>query len=94
GQGLNRSLRDAALSSVILGAATYYALKLFALLFRLDTFVGIFSQGFLAGTLGILAGALVLYWVQNREFQEISSAFRRKLWREVPVVASEPEKLP
>jgi len=56
GQGLNRSLRDAALSSVILGAATYYALKLFALLFRLDTFVGIFSQGFLAGTLGILAG--------------------------------------
>ncbi len=94
GGGLNRSLRDAALSSVILGAATYYALKLFALLFRLDTFVGIFSQGFLAGTLGISAGALVLYWVQNREFQEISSAFRAKLWREVPVVASEPEKLP
>ncbi|MDP3762604.1 MAG: hypothetical protein Q8Q97_00835, partial [bacterium] len=92
--GLNRSLRDAALSSVILGAAAYYALKLFALLFRLDTFVGIFFQGFLAGTLGILAGALVLYWVKNREFQEISSAFHRKLWSEVPVVASEPEKLP
>ncbi len=91
---LSKSFRDAVLASAILGASAYYALKLLALVFNLNTFLGIFAQGLIAGLAGVFAGALVLYWAQNREFAEISSALRAKLWRDVPVVASEPEKLP
>ena len=94
GRGLNRSFRDAALASVVLGAASYYALKLFALVFNLGTFLGIFLQGFWAGLSGIIAAAFVFRQAKNREFEEIFSALRSKLWRDVPVVASEPEKLP
>ena len=94
GPKLRQSFRDSVLSSVIMGAVTYYALKFFALIFNLETFVGIFLQGFLAGILGILVWALVLYRIRNKEFAEIFSAFKRRIWKEVPVVTSEPEKLP
>lgn len=91
---LSRSFGEQALASVVLGAGSYYGLKLFTLVFDLNTFLGIFLQGLLSGILGLLAGALVLYFLKNREFMEISSALGAKLWREVPVVTSEPEKLP
>src|SRR3989339_954694 len=91
GPKLRQSFRDSVLSSVIMGAVTYYALKFFALIFNLETFVGIFLQGFLAGILGILVWALVLYRIRNKEFAEIFSAFKRRIWKEVPVVTSEPE---
>jgi putative peptidoglycan lipid II flippase len=94
GQDLNRSFGASALSSVVLGASSYWSLKLFALIFNLDTFLGIFLQGFLSGVLGIIIGALVLYWLKNREFQEISSTISAKFWRKVPIVGPEPEKLP
>ena len=94
GSKLRQSFRDSALSSVIMGAVTYYALKIFALIFDLETFVGIFLQGFLAGVLGILAWSFVLYKIDNKEFAEIFSAFKRRIWKGVPVVTSEPEKLP
>ena len=92
--GLNRSFRDAAISSVVLGAVSYYALKPLALVFTLDTFAGVFFQGFLAGVLGLSAGAGVLYSLKNREFKEFSMAFREKFWKKIFVIASEPEKLP
>ena len=77
-----------------MGLAAYYGLKLFALIFDLDTFFGIFLQGFSAGILGILAGALVLFFLKNQEFKEFAEAFREKFWKKIFVLFSEPEKLP
>lgn len=94
GRILSRSLGEQALASVVLGAVSYYALKFFAILFDLDTFLGIFLQGLFAGFLGLLAGSLVLWFFKNREFQEFSEAFRDKFWKKIFVIASEPEKLP
>ncbi len=94
GEAIKYSLRDSFLASFILGLAAYYGLKLFALIFDLDTFFGIFLQGFSAGILGILAGALVLFFLKNQEFKEFAEAFREKFWKKIFVLFSEPEKLP
>jgi putative peptidoglycan lipid II flippase len=94
GGKLSRSFRDSALGGLAMGVTIYYALQGLAVIFDLDTFLGIFSQGFLSGVLGLFAGGIVLYFLRNKEFREISGALHRHLWRQVPVVASEPEELP
>src|SRR3989344_3660831 len=94
GEAIKYSWRDSFLASFILGLAAYYSLKFFALIFDLDTFLGIFLQGFSAGILGIFAGALVLFFLKNQEFKEFAEAFREKFWKKIFVLFSEPEKLP
>lgn len=91
---LSRSLRDALISSLVIGVSAYWALKLLSKVFDLGTFLGILFQGFLAGLIGLAVGAVVLYWFSNKEFKELAEAFHSKIWRRVFVVASEPEKLP
>lgn len=94
GGRISRSLADSLVSSLVLGAITYYGLKFFAMFFDLDTFSGIFFQGFLSGSFGILAGALVLSLLKNQEFGEFYDAFREKFWKKIFIVTSEPERLP
>lgn len=95
GVRLNRSFRDVALSSVVLGVVTYYALQFFAAMLNLNTFWGIFLQGLFSGLAGVAAGVIVLKFLKNAEFLEIASIFKRSFWTvRVPVVAAEPEKLP
>ena len=91
---IRRSLRDSIVSSAVLGVVVYFSLKIFALFFNLDTFIGIFTQGFLAGILGIVSGAIILAFLKNQEFSEFYDAFRDRFWKKLFVVASEPEKLP
>ena len=91
---LSRSLHDSLISSLMVGVSTYYALKFFSLVLNLETFVGIFLQGFFSGLIGLAVGAVILYRFSNREFKELAEAFHSKIWRRVMVVASEPEKLP
>ena len=55
---ISRSLRDSVISSAVLGAVAYYSLRILARFFDLDTFIGIFMQGFFAGIFGIISGAI------------------------------------
>ncbi len=95
GKGIvSRSLAEAALASVLIASTAYYALKIFALVFNLETFLGIFMQGFLAGAAGLFVGALALWKMRNKEFFEFAAAILRKFRGQIAVVSAEPERLP
>jgi len=68
-------------ASIIMGATSYACLNLFDTIFNLQTTLGIFLQGLLAGLGGVIAGAVILYLLGNREIREIWRTFHHKIWR-------------
>ncbi len=73
-------------SSMILGFVTYKALSLLDNVFDINTFWGIFLQGFIAGILGLIAWAGILYLLRSRELTEVASALHKKFWKQAVVV--------
>lgn len=71
----------------------YTGLNIFSFVFNLQTFLGIFLQGFVSGVLGIAAICGILWVTKNREFFEVWESLKTTIWRD-RVAASEPEKLP
>src|SRR3989338_4678425 len=64
-------------SAVPMGLVAYAVLNISDSLFNLDTFFGVLGHGTLAGISGIVAGAVVLYLLGNKEFKEIILKFRQ-----------------
>lgn len=75
-------------SSLILGFVTYNALSLLDDVVDINTFWGIFLQGFFAGIIGLIAWAGILYLLKSRELSEVAQVLHRKFWRQ-NVVAPE-----
>jgi len=61
-------------------------------LLDLNTFWGIFTQGLIAGLLGLAVLWLVLKYFGNKELTEIEESLGQKFWRSQPI-APEPEGL-
>lgn len=76
-------------ASIFMGAVTYWLLVFFSAMFDLETFFGIFFQGFLAGILGILVHCAVLVMMGNREISEIAKTFHHKIWK-AKVIPADP----
>lgn len=68
-------------ASVIMGFVTHQFLDLFDNVFDINTFWGIFAQGFFSGTLGIIAGVTLLILLGNREIKEIKESLMHKFWK-------------
>jgi len=68
-------------ASVIMGFVTHQFLNLFDDVFDINTFWGIFAQGFFSGILGIIAGVTLLSVLGNREIKEIRASLLRRFWR-------------
>lgn len=80
-RSLYRTLLHSFSAAVIAGSVAYAGLVFFGTFFDLNTFQGIFSQGLLAGLLGMSAGIAVLRTLKNREAMEIWSVIHHKFWR-------------
>lgn len=80
-------------ASFFIGAVAYLALNFWANIFNLNTFWGVFLQGFLAGISGVVAGAVVLYLLKNNEFRALLVTLRTKFWKTTVVVPSQDEEL-
>lgn len=77
-------------ASVIGGALSYLVLSVTGSAFNINTTLGVFLEGALAGVLGLLATVVVLYALNNRELAEAMQAFVRK-FRDTPeTLAVEP----
>lgn len=68
-------------ASTIMGYVTYNFLPVFDRVFDVNTLVGIFSQGFFAGIVGIGSAVLVLYLLGSRELIEVWSTLHKKIWK-------------
>jgi hypothetical protein len=68
-------------SALVMGVVAYIFLGLFSGVLNLDTGRGIFLQGFLSGSLGILSGVFVLVLLKNKELFDILHALKHKFWR-------------
>ncbi|MBP6856598.1 MAG: oligosaccharide flippase family protein [Candidatus Pacebacteria bacterium] len=73
-------------ASFILGFVTYKALGFLDDIVDINTFWGIFLQGFVAGIIGLIAWAGILYLLKSRELAEVAQALHRKFWKQAVVV--------
>jgi len=51
-----------------------------------DTLIGIFSQGLIAGIVGIAVNITILHILGNEEQREIIATLKRKIWKTEPIV--------
>ena len=79
-------------ASLLMGVTAYFSLNFLDNIFDINTFAGIFSQGFLAALIGGLVWFGVLKALKNKELKEITGALFAKFWK-TPVIAPEPETL-
>ena len=83
--GFNRPVFQTAFqsisASIIGGYAAYTSLKFFDDVFHLETFFGIFMQGFSAGIIGIAVIVLILYLLKSRELRDIAQTLHEKVWK-------------
>jgi len=76
-------------ASIVMGVVSYQFLKVFSLTFDLNTFMGIFLQGFFSGVLGIFSGILVLIFLKNPEFSTVKKYIARKFWKSHPIASGQ-----
>ncbi len=74
---LTRPLIDGTLATLAGGAATYATLALGGSIAPLTTLVNVFTEGFIAGIVGLVVVALALYLLGNEEIRIIARAFAR-----------------
>ncbi|MFH1978883.1 MAG: lipid II flippase MurJ [Patescibacteria group bacterium] len=81
------------LTSIVAGLVAYFASMFLSCIFNLDTFLGIFGQGFLAGVLALVFGFYFLRFLKNKELEELVSSLTRKFSKS-HVIKTEPEEIP
>jgi hypothetical protein len=79
-------------TSILVGFVAYHTLQILAPLVDLNTFRGVFLQGFFAGIVGICAGIFLLRVMENQEIEEIRVSLHHKFWKSKPI-ATEQEVL-
>jgi putative peptidoglycan lipid II flippase len=76
-----KSLFQVLSSAIIMGSITYWFLGVFSLRFNIDTFLGVFLQGFLSGIIGIFVFIGLLIIMKNKELTVISRTLKHKIWK-------------
>lgn len=87
---LTLSLGEHILAGFVSGGSAYWTLRLTDEWFLLDTFLGVFGHGVLAGIVGLAVAFILLTLIGNRELKEVSEALQRKILKP-KVVAPEPK---
>lgn len=89
GRALRRSFLQIFAASIVAGFAAYRILQVFGEIFDLDTFLGIFTQGFLGGVGGVAVWVIVLVVLKNDELHEVLMTLRGKIFKAKTVAAEE-----
>lgn len=74
-EGLLKTVYGVITASFVVGFITFYALRLFDGLFKLDSALNVFSHALVSGLTGIVSGILVLYLLKNKELKEVMKKF-------------------
>lgn len=88
---ISRTFLESILSAMIIGIISYFCLNVFDKIFFINTFWGIFLQGFLSGLIGIMFGIFVLYFIKNKEFIDIVAVLKKKIGSSKVIAQEQPE---
>jgi hypothetical protein len=88
-RGLYRVLFQSGISAIAMGFTAYLFLNILAGLVDINTFIGIFSQGFLSGFAGIVVGVVFLKIMGNEEIDVAWRSIRRKFWKAKTIASGE-----
>ena len=88
---IRKSFLQISFVSIIMGFVAYLGLSAFSGYFNLETFWGIFAQGFLAGILSLIVGFFLFKGLKNKEFEELSSSLKKRFIKKYKP-ATKPEK--
>ncbi|MDD5032511.1 MAG: lipid II flippase MurJ [Candidatus Pacebacteria bacterium] len=80
------------LNAFFMACVAYLGLNIFDDFFDLDTFFGIFTQGFLSGLLAFLFGFFLLRLLKNKELNDLTISFKNRVFRKF-VIKPEPEEI-
>ncbi len=86
-----RPLFESLSASVIMGFVSYEFLDILGRLFDINTFLGIFAQGFFAGMFGIAASISILWLLGNVEIREVWRSIRHKFWQTRTITPETPD---
>nr|MBP6925632.1 hypothetical protein [Candidatus Paceibacterota bacterium] len=84
-RSLNRAFFQSFAASFMMSTASYQCLIFFGYMFNVNTFWGVFLQGFISGIIGIFVLVGVLYLMKNEQLEELTRTFRSKFWK-APVI--------
>lgn len=84
-KGFNRAVWPTLFNSfgaaVIMGYVSHYFLTVFDDIFNINTFVGIFLQGFCSGLIGIVICVIVLVLLKNQEIKDVWTALHGRIFK-------------
>ncbi len=90
-QRITKTLKESFYAAITMGFVAHQALRVFDNVFDINTFVGIFSQGFLSGLLGIIAGVILLRILKNKEIEDVWRTLHHRFWRRRPIAPDQNE---
>ncbi|OGZ04484.1 MAG: murein biosynthesis integral membrane protein MurJ [Candidatus Lloydbacteria bacterium RIFCSPHIGHO2_01_FULL_41_20] len=78
---LSRTFFQSFSASFLMGFTAYQFLGVFDKIFDINTFWGIFAQGFFSGIIGLIVGTILLKLLGSHELTEIHSSLKHKFWK-------------
>lgn len=90
--GVGRAFWQIVAASIAGGVVSYLVLNILAPRLDQNTFIGIFTQGFVAGLAGIVVIVIGLRSLGNRELTDVTRAFSQRFWQ-TKVIAPEPSEM-
>jgi len=72
-------------AAVVAGFFAQKTLQLLDGTLDIDTFIGVFSLGLIAGVVGTIFGVTVLWILKNKEIEEVYNAMHQKFWKRVTI---------
>lgn len=89
---LSRPIFESFSAAVVAGFFAYHTLGMLDGVLDINTFIGVLSLGVIAGIVGIFAGVVVLYILENKEIREVWQTLHHKIWRYVPIFSGGTER--
>jgi len=89
---IRMSVTGSIAGALVMGIVAYFLLRIFDDTFDVNTFVGIFSQGFFSGLGAIAVGGIFYEFIGHKEFIDFRKSITRRIWKTKPIIP-EPEVL-
>ncbi|OIO30753.1 hypothetical protein AUJ77_01860 [Candidatus Nomurabacteria bacterium CG1_02_43_90] len=89
---VKKTLMHGSFAAIIGGVVAYEFLEVLGLYLVMNSFLGVFLQGFVSGIVGLITWWLILELMGNEEIRDVRTALHRKFWK-VGVVMPDKEQI-